>query len=331
MSSQSDYPFRGCGPNFTTAIVEELSRVGNDRLLGDEDDDDTEYTEDQEGAYAELTKTVHERLLNDVDRRIDRHRVMFGAQCDAWSICRRGRIVIPLEGFSDRWNNLEGWPKNVTVLHGYSLTQDPSITERGSIGIIHHIGARYLNSYRGNDDSGDSGWLHYKIDWIQNGRETDIKVVEQVLRELQYRMTQMSIADTYLEIMEIAPPHGQSCCEYDARRNCKEIADKKHSRMRRAFFDRKVIFPRPVARQGRPFSKGMDYLIGAFHHADTPEDVAIKKLDTLVKTVDQYIEQEKERVNRDPEVMAKRRKLYHSFGLALGSTFPGSLSLTEWA
>ena len=207
-------------------------------------------------------------------------------------------------------------------------------TDRGLIGIVSKVGAEYLNSYKGHDDTGDDGWLHHEIDWIQCGRETDMDTIERVLRELNYRMAQMSTADRYLDMMGIAAPNGQSCCEYDTRRNSKEIDDKKHSIMRRLFFDRMILFPRPLADQGRPFPKGMEYLIGAFHHAETPRDVVIQKLDTLVAALDQDLEEEKERVKQDPEVTSKRRKLFQSFGVALGNISPSKrrsrgLSLTE--
>ena len=331
MSSSLDSTFRVCGPNFTTAIAERLLRVGDKRLLRDEDDDDVEYTEDQDDTHTELVNTVREHLLKGVDRSSHQHGPTFRAQYDAWSICLRGRTVIPLQRFKERGDKLEDWPKDEALYPADLLFQVPSVTRGVLIGIVNHIGPQYLNSYKGHDDSGDSGWLHSKIDWILSGRETRIGVLEDVLRALQYRMTQMSIADTYLEMMGIAPPDGQSCCEYDARRNAKEIDAKKYSRMRRAIFDTKILFPRPVASQSRPFYKGMEYLIGAFHLAGTPEDVVIKKLDILVNVVDHYLEQEKLRAMRNPEVAAKRRMLFHSFGIALGSVSPESLSLPEWA
>ena len=206
-------------------------------------------------------------------------------------------------------------------------------TDRGLIGIVSKIGAEYLNSYKGHDDTADDGWLHHKIDWIQSGRETDTDIIERVLGELNYRMAQMSTADRYLEMMGIAAPNGQSCCEYDTRRNAKEIDDKKRDTMRRLFFDRIVLFPRPLEYQGRPFPKGMEYLIGAFHHADTPKDIVIQKLDNLVATLDQDLEEEKERVKHDPEVTSKRRRLFQSFGVTLGNLSPSKrrsrgLSLT---
>ncbi|KAM0794817.1 hypothetical protein BDR22DRAFT_826625 [Usnea florida] len=51
-------------------------------------------------------------------------------------------------------------------------------TDRGLIGIVSKIGAEYLNSYKGHDDTADDGWLHHKIDWIQSGRETDTDIIE---------------------------------------------------------------------------------------------------------------------------------------------------------
>lgn len=72
---------------FTTALVQKLTTVGatNKPLLDDEDE--TGDTEDQLESYAEFTRTVHEHLLKDVDRRGYEHELTFGAQDDAWSMC----------------------------------------------------------------------------------------------------------------------------------------------------------------------------------------------------------------------------------------------------
>ena len=195
-------------------------------------------------------------------------------------------------------------------------------TDRGLLSIVSSIGAEYLRSYAGIDDSGDDGGLHSTLRWILDGREIAIERVEETHKELEYRMSQMSTADRYLTMMDISTPKGQLCCEYDTKQNGQEIEKEKIFFIGRLIFDREILFPPPVKDQGRPFYKGMDYLIAALHHADIPTDVIVKKLNDLAATLDQALEQEKEVVKQDPEVSSKRRRLFHSFGVALESISP---------
>ena len=72
---------------FTTALVQKLTKVGatGESLIDDTDDEETrDYTEHQQETLAELTRTVYEHLLKDVDRRGHEHQLTFGAQDDAW-------------------------------------------------------------------------------------------------------------------------------------------------------------------------------------------------------------------------------------------------------
>ena len=364
---------RACGSMFTTALVQKLTKVGatGKSLIMDEDEDedeDKEETEDQIESYAEFTRTVHEHLLMDVDRRGYEHNITFGAQDDAWNMCWRQRTGIPLGRFKERWETLEDWEKDATLHPGDPMNRDPSVTEEqraeylqlrpeasskgkqtaaasgsadrgatGSVlgkrktsglhggtdnalkGMVSRIGAEYLQSYQGFEDSGDDGYLHHIVRWIQDGREVEMDRVEGAYRALSYRMTQMSTADKYLEIMNIPAPKGQLCCEFDTwhMRRQNDWADER-AILRKLIFERKVLFPRPIAGQGRPFYKGVDYLIAAFHFAGISKEDVIKKLDVLAKTIDQSLEREKEAAKQDPEVSSKRRKLFHSFGISFG-------------
>ena len=195
-------------------------------------------------------------------------------------------------------------------------------TDRGLLSMVSSIGAEYLRSQAGIDDSGDDGGLHNTLRWIRDGREVDIDRVEEAHKALEYRMTQMSTADGYVRTMDISAPKGQLCCEYNTKENGKEIGMEQTSFIERLIFDREILFPPSVEAQGRPFYKGMDYLVAALHHADIPRDLIVKKLDDLAATLDQALEQEKEVVKQDPEVSSKRRRLFHSFGVALESISP---------
>ena len=235
------------------------------KSLGDGDDDESQdYTEDQEESYAEFTRTVHEHLVKDVDRRGYEHGLTFGAEDDTWQMCWGERTGIPLESLKERWNKLEHWAKDATVHPGDSLNRDPAVTDeqlaeylhsreeaktngkqatstsgpgpseatvsglgkrktsglyggtnQGLISMVSTLGAEYLNSFQGVDDHSDHGGLHNTLRLIQSGQRTDIDTIEWAYRALDYRMIQMSAADKYLQMMGIAAPKGQLCCEYN--------------------------------------------------------------------------------------------------------------------
>ena len=141
-------------------------------------------------------------------------------------------------------------------------------------------------------------------------------------RALEYRMTQMSTADVYLRIMGLAPPKRQRCAEYDIKRNRTDIGKDERHFIERLIFDRKVLFPRPVEGVGRPFYKGMDYLIAALHYAGIGRDEVVGKLNRLAAKLDEALEQQVEVVKWDPEVMDKRQRLFGSFGMVLEDGMP---------
>ena len=136
-------------------------------------------------------------------------------------------------------------------------------------------------------------------------------------------MTQMSIVDMYVSMMGTPLPKGLLCHEYDTKNVRKDVGDEKHSILERLIFDRKSLFPRPIAAQGRPFYKGMDYMIAAFQYADTPIDVVGRKLDEFAAILEQSLKREgKEMLRRDTEAMTLRNNLFRSFGVeGLGDEF----------
>ena len=199
--------------------------------------------------------------------------------------------------------------------------------------MVSTLGEEYLNSYKNHDNTADDGPLYRNITLIQWGMETDMDSVEETRRAIEYRMSRMSTADEYLLMMEIAPPKGQLCGEYDTYRMIEEVGKVNYSKFFRLVLERKVLFPRPFESQGKPFYKGEQYLVAAFHHAQTLDEVVVEKLDALVATVDQVFEQETDVVKRDPEIASKRQKLFLAFGVALGNMSPSKrrsrgLSLT---
>lgn len=146
--------------------------------------------------------------------------------------------------------------------------------------------------------------------------------IEWVHRALDYRMTHMSTADMYLQMMHVPPPKGQSCCEFNIKKFRQEVGEDKHSMISRLILNCEILFPRPTGRQRRPFHKGIYYLVAAFHHANLPIPAIVDKLTALTAAVDQKLEQETETAKCDPKVASTRRKLFRLFSEAYVNMCP---------
>ena len=194
-------------------------------------------------------------------------------------------------------------------------------TDTGLEHVVRSLGKQYLDSYKGNDDTGNDGGLHGLLFAIFAGKERDPLRLEEAHQALQYRMEQMTKADEYLEIMDIPPPKGKACHEYDTNKVQAEVGSA-FSAMIELVIDREIIFPDPIRSQGRPFYKGDYYLVAAFHHAKASKKVMIEKLDALAARLHQEVEDWKEVSKQAPGLTSKRQKLFTSLGVALGNMSP---------
>ncbi|KAL8916043.1 MAG: hypothetical protein Q9208_008728 [Pyrenodesmia sp. 3 TL-2023] len=184
----------------------------------------------------------------------------------------------------------------------------------GLIETVKVLGAEYLKSNPGNEDTADDGPLHGEISWLLANKKANEEMVEWVLRSIQFRMEQQAAADRYLALMEVPSPQGQSCLDFDERPVREKVGRDKYTALRGLINDRAdVLFPPPDEHHGHRFSKGRAYLVAAFHLANLSKDTVIKKLDMLTSIIKYELQQQKEIVKRDPEVQRKRRKLYDSY------------------
>ena len=361
---------RACGSMFTTALIQKLCQntVTGLPVL----DDDTELDESQEETYEEFVRAVYENLLSGIDRRGYEHAITFGAQDDAWEMCWRERTGIPLGTFQSYWENLDDWPRDMTLHPGDPQNRDPKVTAEqeaewaslkdkdagqnewnpkknsyeaigaledpyspkrktsalygGSKGALESVvcalATQYLESYRGNDDTGNDGGLHGRLFSILKGNEKDPLMLEEAHRVLQYRMEQISTADEYLESMGIPIPKGQLCCDYNTNVVLKEVGDDYYESVSSLIFERKVLFPAPIPDQGRPFYKGHSYMIAAFHSAGISREEIINRLDNLAARLDEDLEYQREFAKRDANLSSKRRKLFTALGVKLGNLSP---------
>lgn len=192
----------------------------------------------------------------------------------------------------------------------------------GLISVVSKLGDEYLACHGPRDDSDIDGGLQNAINLIQNGQIQDLDYVEWALRAIEYRMNIMVLADKYLKIMDIGAPRGLQCWEYNTNNLRDQIDTREYDKLHDMLKIHEVLFPEPMDDQGQPFSKGHDYLIAAFDAAEILPNIVAGKITMLVEIVDAEVEDKKEEVKRDPEIVLKRRKLFHSFGVALRDMSP---------
>ena len=268
-------------------------------------DGDDFFTDNQYETFDEFERTLYEYLIENVDRRGYEHGLTPAGGTRMYEI-----------------NGPEDPVTSKSVLDNESSTNMCEGTNRNLISMVSDMGMVYLSSYQGFDDTGDDGGLHSTLRMIQAGKITAMDSIERSHRALDYSMTQMSTGDKYPQMMGIAAPKGQLCCDYSTKRIREDVGDDKHSMISRLIFDCEILFPMPIDRQGRPFYKGLDYLIAAFHYAELQEAAIVENLATLTAEVNQQLEQEADLAMRDPEVSSKRRELFRSFGMTLEHVCP---------
>ena len=195
--------------------------------------------------------------------------------------------------------------------------------EHGVLQVVKTQALEYLDSFKGNDDTGEDGGLHSSLHSIIEGRETSSSSLESALRALRYRMNLMEMADHYLDLMRIPPPNGLRCHEYDIRKIFDHVGRAEFHDICEMILERDIIFPKPLLDiQGRPFRKPRFYLVAAFHDAKTNRADIVKNLDWLAATLDQQTDLTKEALQRNLQTASKRQKMFRAFGERLRSLSP---------
>ena len=172
-----------------------------------------------------------------------------------------------------------------------------------------NLGAQYLESYKGNENTGHDGALHQLLYMIAARRETDPLQLENAYKQIRYRVEQMSTADSYLKAMNVPPPKGLQCFEYDTNHVDDEVEKSKYTMLQDMIAAHRCLFPRSCSQQGHRFWKGKRYLMAAFHHAGLSKEEVQQKIDELAKGVNEDLDRRQELLRQDENVSSKREKL----------------------
>lgn len=215
----------------------------------------------------------------------------------------------------------EAWESLCTTIYNILLQSTDGDTPEEEhpstvLAYVKTVGQRYYNSYRGYDDTGDDLALHNYTHRIVAGLEKNEKDVMWVWHGIRFRMGQIAMADRYLEIMGVPKPLGKTCLEFQTFCLEQQVDEETYDKMWRMIVGEKV-FPGGINKQGRPFSKGIEYLIAAFWYAKMDSIDVGKALMGLAGEVSREVSRLKHMVVVDfPEerVKDKRRMLWDLWG-----------------
>ncbi|MDI1493009.1 MAG: hypothetical protein OHK93_004793 [Ramalina farinacea] len=303
---------RACGSTFTIAVMERMTRAANSSrsVLTPSDDECPTPIEGEDEAYEELEECVFESLLENVERQGFLHALTFSAKNDAWEMQWSHRTGIPLAHFKSRWDELLNWPTDETVLpEGRQTSGLNGLTPEAVFNKVTNLSQQYLESYKGNENTGHDGALHQLLYMIASRRETDPLQLENAYRQIRYRMELMSSADSYLKSINVPPPKGLQCFEYDTNHVDDEVPKSEYETFKNMIAAHPCLFPRPGRQQGHHFWKGSLYLLAAFHYAGLSKEEAQHKIDQLAKGVNEDLDRRQELLRQDENVSSRREKL----------------------
>ncbi|KAL8941742.1 MAG: hypothetical protein Q9216_002070 [Gyalolechia sp. 2 TL-2023] len=184
----------------------------------------------------------------------------------------------------------------------------------GLIGTVKVLGADYLRSYPGNNETGNSGALHYDIQMIIDDQQKNEEIVEQTLRIIQFRMEQQAAADRYVRLLDLPlPADGKICCEFDTAEVPRKVPFEKYRGILEMIWEGDVLFPHPADGQGWNFDKGPRYLVAAFHTAALDRNTIGTMLNALRRSIEMGSKLNRQLIKRSETVQGKRQKLFHSF------------------
>ena len=197
--------------------------------------------------------------------------------------------------------------RKVSSLYGNSIKAMRSL--------VSTLGDQYMDSTASMNDAAKNHEIVSMLSGIYSGKADSPEDLESALCQSEYRMSLMSTADRYLELMEVPPPNGQQCSEWDESTAYKlrEAPNRELiSEMLRERAD--VLFPSPVAKQGQWFSKGVSYVAIALTDAGLSKAIMEEKLDALVVIVERDLQEQTKIVREVPDVKTTRQKLWQVLG-----------------
>jgi hypothetical protein len=192
---------------------------------------------------------------------------------------------------------------------------------------------QFFESFPGEEEESPNVALFGLLRELLQGNFKDDEHVERAYLGLKYRTDEMEIADNYVRELGIGFPHAKQCYEFDHtayRRECRKSRNYRFDDITKVLFDCGLLtlFPIPPQCCGPRSTKGEIFLTAAIDYSNLSIEEIRVRLERLVALVDSQIEDSKELLRRDVDIIPKRRKLFEAFGKVWGDISPKKRSKT---
>ena len=134
--------------------------------------------------------------------------------------------------------------------------------------LVANHGQLYLSSFPGRDNGASNAFLHNAVLRLLQGKDVDFDQLEKIHTQLEYRLKAIATADIYVSAIGLLGPGGLRCSQWN-------MATWAQSEEARQFNNNTFhaaiaavakcgLFPQPMVRQGKQFTKPNDYVAAAF-------------------------------------------------------------------
>jgi hypothetical protein len=223
----------------------------------------------------------------------------FTAQDDSWTNSWGARTGIPLENYKQRWESLpEATATRKTHMSNNSVM---SKTYQAFYNLVKMKAQCYMGSNPGIDNSGNNTDYHPGIHRLVSGEYLDLKEISRLNEVLEYRMSQMAVAEVYCYFLGIGVPDDRLPHEWDEWKwyiMQAKIRDGQDAEQAKAVMEEKKRFEdirsqiyqlgvfdkaQGVLEQGQTYVKPIAYLAARLAKRTMPLPAIVQKLKDLIQ------------------------------------------------
>ncbi|KAI4144478.1 MAG: hypothetical protein L6R39_004167, partial [Caloplaca ligustica] len=357
----SDSLGRFCGSIYATAIIESLLSEGAPLVDTEAEPECSKEAEacqsreKQSSTYNAFAESIYRILFTRVDSWAAVHDIRFSAQDDQWEMEWHRRTGLPLSHYADRWAMLREVKPDPDVTTAASRdpskateSEDMSEVRTGATGsrepshdstgartprtlstlrsLVVHEARLYLASFPGRDSLAPNTNLHNQIRKLLRGDPFGFDDLDWVHTVVEYRMDLMRAADTFIAALGIRKPGGQTCSHWDpdawARSEENRQLDSSNSQLITRAVLEADLFPRPLARYGKKYTKPSAYVSCALKLAGVDAATLQAVIEELVAVKKQAITSKVNTISRFQSIRTAGQLYFKTLGKRLRSLSP---------
>jgi hypothetical protein len=260
--------------------------------------------EDDEGGDLSMA-ALTQQIVYECEARYgtlwDIHRFSFASQDDIWSKAWGKRTGLPLLNYKEKWESLPEAPlsKNIYPPAGPLTGSIMSKSPNALYNIVRVKAITYMNSIPGPDNLGGNTNCHPGFRKLVEGTRLEFDELYRLNEILDYRQSQLGLAEVYCHALEIGVPEDRQIDKFDEYGWLRFQHEAKNGRsterskfatdilqrfdtIRSWLFDLR-IFDYPLPHQGLDYDNPEAYLAVRLAEGPMPTQQIYKKLEDLLQ------------------------------------------------